>query len=1001
MEKKPTGPSKVIKRNSTENRRHSQRLSGNKLVLENIEIVKHESNTRTEQERVSVEKQGPKKLLPRGKKDEHIPKKKMRRSNTYSNVSGIGLPIPIIHGETIQGHMSIEGQLSVIKDNSNISGFEVKEAQNFNCDRKEIVSSLPSFLEADDKTVATKTCDKSDKENSHSFVEVDSLDNCKETELEKNSLSSDRKSDLEHSFIEIESDICKANNGLRETYHLNEKNALLSKKPTTNASNNSELLIENTVKDPVLVECIQIETCQIMNNPVLNHLKTEESFKDSLNQTPDLTEPPSFLSPDSFVENAMKYKLRRSARKVNPNDEVESPTSSVNLKSHLNVSRPIVSPDTFVREMSSVKKTVSTNKLTELEIDRQKPPSPETVLNDSIPHNVIIQQLESVKANLHDQNFVNGKPVKGKFDSCSTKNNNKKLAVNTEADILDRRETFIKKRSSPRLSVPSSEMDFRRGTFVVEAKKAKVLECQQPSEASPRRTTFTVIKKATIDASKLRARARSDETPRNLRRRARSQNKASTKEANEKTAEECSNEKNKSISIANTCTDERKMIVAEEKPVKTKSDTVNKEKRVEIKKINSEEECDSEFKSAGEISQEHTDEATRRCTLTVTKSRPSDALLNHVKNTEGISVNLFPASHNNSSDKSRRQLDSFNENEEDSLDTSQKLSKNSTFEVSANKSIILNKSGIQSDSFPTTPGELPLSPNPDHSRRSTHVVEKPKVLDLSRTNRKQLFPGIVDYEEDTEDNTASPKESNDKNVSITFDYNKIKTGCPSSNTRSAAAGKSLNVIAEQTEKIDRINSKIETQSCQNLDFSDASRANGSGSVVSMTEVKKEINDKKMSDSNRVGEVYFVPVDNKQMKEVAKPVMTGPHSFLKKRSNAVVQNEDRIQSKRVRSDSDDAVKGKVLRVEKPKLINARVTRSRNTGIDFLTLKIQSKMVADGQSIFSSPEHELLKVRCCDWSMSVVWRTLKAYSSYTAGPIDLKLGRKHWGDLFQKS
>ena len=57
--------------------------------------------------------------------------------------------------------------------------------------------------------------------------------------------------------------------------------------------------------------------------------------------------------------------------------------------------------------------------------------------------------------------------------------------------------------------------------------------------------------------------------------------------------------------------------------------------------------------------------------------------------------------------------------------------------------------------------------------------------------------------------------------------------------------------------------------------------------------------------------------------------------------------------------------------------------------------------------SSPEHEVLKVSYCDQSMSVVHHALcvvrhqqfdlKAYFSYTPGPIDWKLGRKHRGDL----
>ena len=60
------------------------------------------------------------------------------------------------------------------------------------------------------------------------------------------------------------------------------------------------------------------------------------------------------------------------------------------------------------------------------------------------------------------------------------------------------------------------------------------------------------------------------------------------------------------------------------------------------------------------------------------------------------------------------------------------------------------------------------------------------------------------------------------------------------------------------------------------------------------------------------------------------------------------------------------------------------------------------VSDTVNIISSPEHEVLMVSYCGQSMSVVRRAastiaLKAYSSYTPGPIDLILGRKHRGDL----
>ena len=54
------------------------------------------------------------------------------------------------------------------------------------------------------------------------------------------------------------------------------------------------------------------------------------------------------------------------------------------------------------------------------------------------------------------------------------------------------------------------------------------------------------------------------------------------------------------------------------------------------------------------------------------------------------------------------------------------------------------------------------------------------------------------------------------------------------------------------------------------------------------------------------------------------------------------------------------------------------------------------------LFSSPEHEVLMVSYCGRSLSVVHGAastvaFKAYSSYTPGPTDSILGRKHRGDL----
>ena len=66
------------------------------------------------------------------------------------------------------------------------------------------------------------------------------------------------------------------------------------------------------------------------------------------------------------------------------------------------------------------------------------------------------------------------------------------------------------------------------------------------------------------------------------------------------------------------------------------------------------------------------------------------------------------------------------------------------------------------------------------------------------------------------------------------------------------------------------------------------------------------------------------------------------------------------------------------------------------------RMTARLICILAAIFSSPEHKVLMVSDCGQSMSVVRRAastiaLKAYSSYTLGPIDLILGRKHQGDL----
>ena len=785
---KPEFTKKAIKRTSGDNRRKSPRLSGNKKSDAKIEMrtVKSGSVDKSDQENQGLkEKAGLKKPLPRMSKDEKVPKKKMRRSNTYSNVSGTGLVIPVINGEMIDGLAKTEDKTHILKEQinkCNVSGFEIIDT-NTVChgdEKAQSVVELPSFLQ-------TENGPSSEKNNAeeNSFVEVDSL------EMENDKCHSRNKSNLEHSFVEINSETFESGSDLKRTYKGNENAE--NDEPENRV--NTNVGIKSTTS-PAVIANQGIN--KAFKNSALRNVKKENSFLDSLNDSPSVVEPPSFLSPDSFVEDAMKYKLR-SAKKGRQYNNVDG-ASNVNLTNPLDKSRPVISPDTFIKE-TSAKKLVTKDK---------------DAGNDA-----------------------------GTFPTGENERFEKEI---------ERRETFIKKCSSPRFSVPAVEVDFRRGTFVKDAKKAKLLEKQQPSEASPRRTTFTVIKKTSISALKAKARARSDESPRTPRRRTRSQTKAALETSDYGDFDKTS-----------AGFDEREETDSVERPVKVNSGTVTKSK------------CEPEEK------------------------------IKSLTNQRLFSEDSLEENCNKAVSQSDKQMDNLDENEENCLELSHISSKNSTYEVSANKSILLNQTGLKNDSFPSTPHQLPTSPNPDHSRRSTHIVEKPKVLDLSIVDRKQLFPRIVDYEEDsTEDKSGSQSENvmdeiiemkDDIQSNDEEDDNRTKPG-----TRRLSARKSWKKSVESTNGNNDLSDQIEIKSIREID-----------KAKTNTNIKSQMRNKELTEENadnapekkETGQLFFVPIENKPVKELAKPVRSGPHTFLKKRSNTVVQNEDRKQAKRIKSETDSA------------------------------------------------------------------------------------------------
>ncbi|OWF49690.1 abnormal spindle-like microcephaly-associated protein homolog [Mizuhopecten yessoensis] len=141
----------------------------------------------------------------------------------------------------------------------------------------------------------------------------------------------------------------------------------------------------------------------------------------------------------------------------------------------------------------------------------------------------------------------------------------------------------------------------------------------------------------------------------------------------------------------------------------------------------------------------------RRATLTVTKERPSDTLLQVTQknlsshlNTEDTAVACDIKVHNLSNDSPRLLTVVPEENPERCVSILLKNSPNLHSMGLTPTDVSVNSTS----SFTKTPHQLPTSPNPDNSRRSTHVVENPKVLDLSIVGRKRLFPPLEDPDDE-------------------------------------------------------------------------------------------------------------------------------------------------------------------------------------------------------------------------------------------------------------
>ena len=864
-------------RRSGEPKRKSPRLSdkvskenkpSGRRSVEDIENTDPESVTRKERR-----SSGRKASLPKPKIVEKVPRKKMRRSNTYSQVSGLGLVVPIIHGDTVKGLK--DTSLLNIED-CNISGVKVLEdsVRKIENDCLE-----PSFLEPDSKLHARK------------------------------SLKETASHVLEPSFLVEATD---QSNDADSVFTKEETKTLLKSKATA-----------DILEPSFLEEC---KATFVSKSSAFKTVKSNDTFQDSLeveveNQS---LEEPSFL----HNENVKPDKPRRSLRKRSGIIEIENNDNKVGMKllrgAKRNNARKIINPEEFASEVCS-KNEGKCEKLN----DKHKP------LDESVGQSSLLEQLKSLKSFVHDKSVEIEKSGNESFVDAEGKH---------PSDDLQRRETFVKCRTSPRFSMPATDVNIRRGTFVTESDKLKLLETQKPSEASPRRTTFTVSKKS----------------------------------AN---SQKVMNGKLKDEAYTLNEEEEPDAGVGEEK--KDNQEKLNDGEVKQVERLFSADSLENDSfekqtNSPDKIFVEQKIDWARRATLTVTKSRPSDALLEHAQRTSAVMKKLADESAMKHAEQTIPEdlVDTANLTEIHEVNSPQKSSQNSTFEVPLENSILVAKDS----SFPSTPYHLlPTSPLLNNSRRSTHVVEKPKVVNLSKVDGKQLFVGQNDInlddkkEQDNNDGKKSEKYKNNINMNnqnqneVQIEEEKLdvpetvgQNEGPSSYLRRRKLSARRSVTSLGRKSVESLNGSLNFSDSDNvIKTSDGAKTENNNVV------EGKVTEEQQAES--VEQLFFVPFGKKEeVNQPAKPQTKrpDPKQFLKKRSNPVTQEEDRITStKRSKSetavtvttknqavDDNNRIKSKQAgKVKEAVAAPARVTRQRVMSVGKLLHKFHHNHFSTGRKV----------------------------------------------------
>ncbi|VDI49418.1 abnormal spindle-like microcephaly-associated protein [Mytilus galloprovincialis] len=252
--------------------------------------------------------------------------------------------------------------------------------------------------------------------------------------------------------------------------------------PGTGKKTNSNDILHSTVRSDI----------ESQRSP-LDGLDVEEHrFNSHTPQTPENqkfgsihTETQGFISPNSFLQDSLCQNTENAVCKqqkdsISENGENQKAHDMKNTNKN---PKTFLSPDTFLKDLNN---TIDGDKKGQYTANNI--PSPDAVLNKSIPHDILVRQLDSVKTKLQKNQVL-------KERKSTTNCVSRKSLKPAEPDNV-RRETFTKSSSglgSQQQRTINNTNSCRRESFMKTEKKSNpFVEVPSTCTSSPRRTTFIV-----------------------------------------------------------------------------------------------------------------------------------------------------------------------------------------------------------------------------------------------------------------------------------------------------------------------------------------------------------------------------------------------------------------------------------------------------------------------------------------------------------------------------